>query len=468
MSAFGSSLSSGASRYVSENSARIRFRRSFSLLLLTLVMPGSAQLLAGNRRLGRIAVRVWAGLLGLVFVLVLIALTNRSVLLTLVTDSGVLFALRVLLTALALVWVALLCDAWRLGDPLGLGKGHRLAMVVVTGALCVVTGGGLLVSAHLVAVQRDFIGAVFAGSQVIDPTAGRYNVLLLGGDSASARSGLRPDSISVASIDETTGRTVLFGLPRNMEDVPFPEGTALQERFPDGFDCKGCYLNGIYTWAVDHPKLFPDLRDPGILATEQAVEAVTGLPISYYAMVNLKGFQDLVDAVGGVTLNVPEDIPIGGIGGAVTGHVPAGVHKLDGYQTLWFARSRVADDDYSRMARQKCVMSAMLQQLSPRTVVLRMTDIAEASKRLLRTDIPASELDTFIGLALKARSQPVSTVSFVPPKIATYDPDIDLIHAMVLEAIAKSEGDAGGGGGSHKKGGHAKAANRTDDLAAAC
>jgi len=468
MSVVGSSLSSGANRFLSASSARIRCRRSLSLLLMTLVVPGSAQLVAGNKAVGRVAVRVWLGVLGFALLLALLAVTHRSAILTLVTDPALLLGMQVSLILLALAWMALFCDAWRLGDPRALRRGQRLAMVGVNGALCIVTGGALLFSAHLVSVQRDFIAAVFSGGEVYDPTAGRYNVLLLGGDSGSQRSGMRPDSISVASIDEDTGKTVLFGLPRNMENVPFPDGSVMAEQFPDGFACRGCFLNGVYTWATDHAELFPGVKKPGEVATEQAVEAITGLPIHYYAMVNLKGFRDLVDAVGGITIDVPEEIPIGGIGGAVTGAVPAGVHKLDGYQTLWFARSRVADDDYSRMARQKCVMSAMLQQLKPRTVLTHVQEIADASKALLSTNLPASELDTFIGLALKARSQPVGTVSFVPPTIATYDPDYELIHTMVVDAIAKSEGEPTDGRQAARANRRAKAANRTDDLAAAC
>ncbi len=467
MSLVSSSLPTDVGVRAGPDSARIRFRRSMALMVMTLLMPGSAQLVAGNKRVGRVVVRICIGLLSVAVLLGVVALVHRSWLLTLATDPSWLLLLRLVLIVLALGWAALFCDAWRLGDPPGLRRGHRLAMLGLNSALCLVTGGALLFSAHLVAVQRDFIESVFAGAVSSDPYAGRYNVLLLGGDSGVERWGLRPDSITVASIDEDTGKTVLFALPRNLENVPFPEGTPMAERFPEGFDCDGCYLNGVYTWAIDHAELFPGEHDPGITATKQAVEAITGLPINYYAMVNLKGFQDLVDAVGGVTLKVSQDIPIGGIGGDITGHIPAGVHTLDGYQTLWFARSRVADDDYSRMARQKCVMSAMLQQLSPRNVLARVKDIAEASKRLLSTDLPASELDTFIGLALKARSQPVATVSFVPPAVQTYDPDFALIHTMVTDALAKSEGDAGGGGG-HKKPKGAKAANGTDDLAGAC
>jgi polyisoprenyl-teichoic acid--peptidoglycan teichoic acid transferase len=262
----------------------------------------------------------------------------------------------------------------------------------------------------------------------------------------------------------------LFGIPRNLANVPFPDGSVMDERFPDGFDCDACYINSLYTWGAEHPDLFPDVDNPGLEATKLGVEGVTGLTINYWAMVNLAGFDALVDALGGVTVDVPKDIPIGGIGGAITGTIPAGVRELDGYEALWFARSRVADDDYSRMARQKCLMSAMLKQIDPKRVVMKMGDIADAGKRVFKTDIPASELDTFIELALKARDLPIRTVSFVPPKIETYDPNYDKILEMVDDALAKAEGDEepeqSAGKRRHRHGD--EAANHTGDLAASC
>jgi LCP family protein required for cell wall assembly len=272
---------------------------------------------------------------------------------------------------------------------------------------------------------------------------GRYNVLLLGGDSGSDRWGLRPDSITVASIDADTGRTVLFGLPRNMLNFPFPKGSVMAEQFPHGYDCGiTCELNSLSTWAQDNEALFKGYPNPGVEATIEGVEGVTGLKINYYAMVNLQGFRSLVQALGGLTLNVRDRIPIGGIGGPITGHIEPGVQKLNGFETLWFARSRSSADDYSRMARQKCVMNAMLQQMSPQTVVMKFEGIAKASEKLVTTDLPASELGRFAELAMKARTQPVSTVSFVPPAINTSHPDIAKIQSMVAAAVKRSESGA--------------------------
>jgi LCP family protein required for cell wall assembly len=431
--------------------AGVRFRRAITLVLMTLLLPGSAQLVAGNRRLGRLALRVWLAAVGSLLLVVVVGLLWHGLVYFLVSNTLALGFLRLLLCGLAVGWAVLFLDAWRLGQPLELLQRQRLAMVGLNGVLCFGVAGSLLFASHVVAVQRGFITAMFGDGQVTAAHHGRYNVLLLGGDSGKDRWGLRPDSITVASIDADTGRTVLFGLPRNMMNFPFAKGSIMEEQFPDGYDCSTCELNSLATWALDNKPLFKGFADPGVEATIEGVEGITGLKVNYYAMVNLQGFRDMVDALGGLKLNVRDRIPIGGVGGPVTGHIEPGVRRLNGFQTLWFARSRESADDYSRMARQKCVMNAMLQQLSPRVVVTKFEKIAKASEQLVTTDLPASQLGRFAELAMKARSQPVSTVSFVPPKINTGRPDIATIHTMVKRALDRSEGKAAASkaGGSH-------------------
>jgi LCP family protein required for cell wall assembly len=418
----------------------VRFRRAVALLVMTLLLPGSAQLVAGNRKVGRVAIRVWLVLAGLLVLVTLLAVKWHGIVLRLGTDTNVLAMVRLLLCAVAVGWALLFLDAWRLGRPLELMQRQRLAMVGLNGLLCFSVAGSLLFASHLVAVQRGFISTMFHATKVTAAHHGRYNVLLLGGDSGKGRWGLRPDSITVASIDQQTGRTILFGLPRNMLNFPFPKGSVMAQQFPHGYNCGvTCELNSLATYARDNKALFKGYPHPGVEATIEGVEGITGLKINYYAMVNLQGFRSLVQALGGLTLNVRDRIPIGGVGGPVTGYLHPGIQKLDGFQTLWFARSRESADDYSRMARQKCVMSAMLQQLSPRVVITKFEKIAKASEQLVTTNLPASELDTFAELALKARSQPISTVSFVPPAINTSHPDEATIHTMIKAAIKRSD-----------------------------
>lgn len=452
-------------------------------MAFTLVVPGSAQLLAGNRRVGRIAIRIWLATLLVLAFLGVRLLVDRSYALHLALSPTFLLLLRLYLIAGALAWAALFMDAWRIGQPLSLRLPHRRAVVGINGILCFSVAGTMLFAAHLAAVQRDWL-TMFVDGDIGGANDGRYNILLLGGDSGADRWGLRPDSMTVASIDARTGRTVMVGLPRNMQNFRFREGSVMDKEFPRGFDCDGCYLNGVSTWAEDHTDLF-DSDTPGIDATVQAIEGITGLEMNYWVMVNMKGFKRLVDAFGGVSLNVRQRIPVGGLGKDVTGYIEPGERTLNGFEALWFARSREGSDDYSRMARQKCVMTALLTQISPRQALTNFQEIAQASSAMIQTDIPGGALTDFVELALRARTEKVSTVSLVPPQVNTAKPDVDKVRDMVASAIDRAEGkvEAGSSGKSAKSGqsGDGKVtggslgsrnegytANDTDDVAAAC
>ncbi len=463
-----------------DRAARVRYRRALMLMVMTLVVPGSAQLVAGNRRLGRFATRLWAALLVLALLGIVLAGWHHQYAFWFASDTTVLGWLRLGLMVLAIGWAGLFVDAWRIGQPLSLSLTHRRAVVGLNGLLCLSVAGTLLFGAHLVGVQRDFILTMFSGDTVTGQHDGRYNVLLVGGDSGAGRWGLRTDSMTVASIDAGTGKTVLIGLPRNMTNFPFARGSIMRKAWPHGYNCgyPACELNGIPTWVGDHTALFKGVENPGMDGTISAIEGITGLKINYWAMVNLAGFRGLVDAVGGVTLDVRQPIPVGGLGADVTGYIKPGVRKLNGMDTLWFARSRDSSDDYSRMARQKCVMNAMLHQVSPETVLTNFEKIAKASSAMISTDIPASEVDRFMALALKAKGQPIATLSLVPPLVNTGDPDIGLIHRKVAQALAASEHPAahrhhkkkpttvtGGSIGSLQSG---YAANDSDNLGAVC
>jgi LCP family protein required for cell wall assembly len=425
-----------------DRAQRVRFRRAVTLMLMTLVLPGSAQLVSGKRRVGRIALWTW---LTLLVVGVLAAVTSyfwHGLAFWAGTSTVLLQVLRLGLMALAVGWAYLFVDAWRLGQPLTLQRQHRLAVVGVNGFLCFSVAGALLFGAHVIGVQRDFMLSMFGDGKAVGAHHGRYNVLLMGGDAGAGRWGLRPDSMTVASIDAETGKTLLISLPRNMQNFPFPEGSVMGKQFPNGFDEEGMYLNGLATWALDHAELFKGSKHPGVDATIEGVEGITGLEMNYWAMVNLEGFKDLVDAVGGVELNVRQRIPVGLPHDSFFRYIEPGTRTLDGMDTLWFARARHDSDDYSRMARQKCVMSAMLQQVSPQVALRNFEKIAGASSAMVSTNVPRGEVDRFVDLALKAKSQKIATLSLVPPMVNTADPDIEEVHAKVAAAIAKAEGRA--------------------------
>jgi anionic cell wall polymer biosynthesis LytR-Cps2A-Psr (LCP) family protein len=143
------------------------------------------------------------------------------------------------------------------------------------------------------------------------------------------------------------------------------------------------------------------------------------------------------------------------------------------------------------MARQKCVMTALLSQVSPKQALTHFQEIAKASSAMIETDIPGGALNDFAELAMRARHQKISSVSLVPPRINTANPDIPEIRAMVSAAIDRAEGVAPAKAKAAKSAAKAKAkakkagsgvvtggsigsrnqgyvANETDDVSAAC
>lgn len=475
-------MSTAPSLTVAERASRVRFRRAMSLMVLTLFLPGSAQMIAGNRRVGWVALRIWGAVVGLGLIAAVMSLADHETGFTLLANTSLLLFVRLLLMVGAIAWVALFMDAWRLGQPLALQQRQRLAIVGVNGFLSLTTAAVMLFGAHVVGVQRDFLITMFGDGASSAAHHGRYNVLLMGGDSGADRWGMRPDSMTVASIDAETGRTVLISLPRNMQNFPFRAGSVMDKQFPEGFNLEGQYLNGVSTWAQDHTTLFKHSERAGVDATVSAVEGITGLKMNPWAMVNLGGFRELVDAVGGVELNVRQPIPVGLPTDSYFHYIDPGTRKLTGQETLWFARARYDSDDYSRMARQKCVMSAMLNQVSPQSALTNFQAIANASSEMVSTSVPGSDVGRLMALAVKAKGQPITTLSLVPPMINTAQPDIALVQRKVKESIARAEGTlkapvsrkskrakqqsvTGGSVGTLKDG---YAANESDDLAASC
>nr|BFE81120.1 hypothetical protein GCM10020093_037210 [Planobispora longispora] len=270
----------------------------------------------------------------------------------------------------------------------------------------------------------------------------RVNILLLGGDADDHRPGVRTDSINVASIDVKTGNTVLLSLPRNLENVRFPPGTPMAKRFPAGFRLptgpgggRDDLLFGVWEYADAHPEIFGGRKGQGARTLIDAVGYTLGLEIDWYALVNMWGFARLIDAIGGVTITVPEDVVFGKYN---EGLVKAGTRRLGGADAMWFARSRTNSDDYTRMRRQRCVLGALLAQADPATVLSRFNRVALATKELIRTDIPRPMLEHLVPLALKVKNARVTSVQFVPPLINTGYPDWAKIRSITVKALRDS------------------------------
>jgi LCP family protein required for cell wall assembly len=275
----------------------------------------------------------------------------------------------------------------------------------------------------------------------------RVNVLLIGSDAGASRTGVRADTIIVASVDTKTGETVLFSLPRNLEHVPFAPGSRQAEDYPDGFYSPdhSAMLNALWQFGVEHAdQYYKGEKNPGLTATREGVEQALGLTIDEYAMVDLRGFMQFVDAIGGVTINVKRRIPVGGKRDArtgrevgVTSYIEKGRRELGGYEALWFARSRSDSDDFERMSRQRCVIGAITAQANPQTIALSLPGIMRAAKDNIRTSIPLKHIDAWATLALRVQKAHVRSLPFTNTVIAPGDPDFEKMRELVRAAVTE-------------------------------
>ena len=428
-------------RHPDTRDPQVMRRRAWWLLGLNLLIPGSAQLLAGDRRWGRFAVGSTFVLWAVAALAILLVVLWRPAALTIASTALVLWVAQLALVFYAVLWLATTIDTLRLVRLVRTPPRARLPIAAFAVLSLLLTTGTAGYAAVLTGAGRDALGSVFADGGYVEPIDGRYTILLLGGDAGDDRIGLRPDSMTLLSIDAQSGAVTMIGIPRNLYSAPFSEGSPLWEVWPNGFDCgDDCLLAYLYPWVEEHPELYPDAAaagsTPPLEAMKDAIEGVTGLPVQYTVLIDMAGFASLIDALGGVVVTVDEPVSRGINGGTVYGVIPAGEQRMDGETALWYARSRYNLTDFDRMQHQRDLQEAMLRQLDPATVLTRFQAIAEASSDLVRTDVPQGMVGVLSDLAVQSREHEIRRLELVPPVIDNVVPDWPLIRALVAEAVA--------------------------------
>ena len=422
--------------------------------LLSAVIPGAGFLHNRRHRLGLVVLAV--ALVGAVWA-ALAAPHDLGSALDLAFDPSRLTKAAVVTAICVVLWVAVVVGTFVVLRPRPAPRRwHVMGGSVFVGALClaVVAPVGLVVMDAF--AQAHVVSQLFTNNETAtrptvtpeDPWHGRdrVNVLLLGGDSGPYRDGTRTDTMILASLDTRTGRTVTFGLPRNLMDVPFPARSPLHQLYPDGFTGEGdpgsWMLNAVYREIpILHPHVLGTSANEGADAIKQAVQGATGLPVDYYVLIDFTGFREIVQAMGGITVNVNVPVAINGqtdAGIPPTGYIEPGPNQhLDGFHALWYARGRYGADDYQRMSRQRCVVNAIIDQANPWNMLRRYQALASAGSKVVRTDIPQELLRAFVELALKAKDHRAKSVLFRSSSdFNPGAPDFDYMHAVVQKALA--------------------------------
>ncbi|MBP2473461.1 LCP family protein required for cell wall assembly [Crossiella equi] len=442
-------------------------------LLLTLgatIVPGSGHL-ALRKRMGWL---ILLGFLGLIGAGVYLGLTlDQEQLLQYALSPQVLLYALIGMGVLVLLWVLVVLRTFTLARPRPMrGAGGRVLAGFVVLVLCAVVVTPFGWAAVQVNAQRTLLLNVFptsgtsgesgssgqgSGGDVQAIKKPRLNIMLVGSDAGPDRTGTRTDTMMVASLDTRSGQTVLFGLPRNLQRAQFPAGSPMARQFPNGFhdgrdpNSGEFLLNALYKYGNEHPQMAPagPSTVPGLNLLHSSIAQMLGIELDYFIQVNMAGFASIIDALGGVDVNVgPRPIPINGLGPhgeqiRPKGWIQPGQQHLNGEQALWYGRARSDGSDYMRMSRQRCLVKYVIEQKSPLDMLTNFQAIASATQDNVSTNIPQDVLPALLSLAGKARTQPIQSISFDPNlklrnggSFSTAVPDFAYMREVVRNAQA--------------------------------
>lgn len=434
--------------------SRDRNSPKIGILVLTLLLPGLIQTRIWRKQFAAVSlgISVLAWVVGLL--LVGVGLFSSMTLVGLLTSNTVLVMMMSLLVLLAINIAVTATSTIRYIAKVKISSARRGWCLLLVGVIALIQLSALGWAFANVNAQRMLLNTLFSdpapsasqsksssaeipkASESIKLVDGRVNVLLLGGDAGAGRSGLRPDSISVVSVDAKTGESVIIGVPRNLEQAPFRAGSPLWGPFPNGYNCgSSCLISFLYTYGSGHPNLYSSDeyagKDPGIEATRDAVEGVLNIEIPYVVLIDMSGFADLVNAVGGIEVCVPNDT----LAQDMQTVFKAGCQHMTGDQALLYSRTRYDSNDYGRMAKQRLVQQALIQQVNPMKLITNFQSVAGTGSRYVSTNIPRDQLPAFLELASKAKGQPIDKLELVPPTVNVVNPDFPWIQSEVARLL---------------------------------
>ena len=423
------------------------FSNALGWTILGTLLPGVGLVRGGSRASGIAALVIFlASLGGLGYLayeghLAARLITNPIALIIGATLCGV---LAILMTGLVVAtYVAL--------RPRTITVLQRIVGAIVVGVLCFVVSAPFAVVATAGYAQAKLVTLLFRTTEsqtrpTITPgpasdlwaNTPRINVLLVGGDAGGTT-----DTVIVASIDTKTGSTVLVTVPRDLARLPFPTSSPLRTYFPNGYwdgssgESPASWVNRLWT---DLPKKVPGnalgtTSNLSADALKQGIGEALGLRVDYYLYASVADLYTLVDALGGVTVNLATRVPTDAT--ATSWIEPGAGHHLDAYQAVWYGWSS-AGTDAERQTRRGCVVDA-ITRANPAMVLARFDGIAQAGTAAT-TDIPSSMLPMLVELSTRMKRTHVTSLQFAngADGFVSASPNFPMMRQRVASAIAGS------------------------------
>ena len=271
----------------------------------------------------------------------------------------------------------------------------------------------------------------------------RLNILLIGADKQGG--GHRTDTLITVSIDPVTKKVAMFSLPRDTVDTPVPPGAA-RSLWGREYRQK---INSFYTNNVRRSDIWPGKESVrGYNALKAMMSELYGLDVKYFVEVDFDGFKQVVDAVGGVTVNVQTPVvddfyPIG-VNRNTRLYIPSGIQHMNGSQALRYARSRNSSSDFDRGARQQRILLSMREQADPAILLPRLPELIDALKASVKTDIPLDQIPKLLGLATEIDTRDIRSYVWTPPSYSqdTCNDSRGCVVLPKIDAIRRSVANA--------------------------
>lgn len=235
------------------------------------------------------------------------------------------------------------------------------------------------------------VGVVFAvwngGTSLLDVVAkNRINILVLGVDERADDVG-RSDTSFVVTLDMEAKKITVLSIPRDSRVKIAGHGW---DKFNHAFAFGGLPLS------------------------KSTAENLLGVSIHYTVTIDFKGFMRMIDALGGITIDVEKRMrysdPYDDDGGLVIDLYP-GVQRLSGKEAIKYVRYRDEEGDIGRVARQQKFLKALLKELASPQTVVRLPELAKEFYGAVKTDMPLSKILKLLPAVQEAASSGLATAT---------------------------------------------------------
>ena len=249
----------------------------------------------------------------------------------------------------------------------------------------------------------------------IETPQNKINIMVMGVDERGDDVG-RSDTLFVMTIDTNTKEVAMLSVPRDTR-VKIP-GKGWEK--------------------INHAFAFG-----GYKLTQQAVEGLLGIKIDHHIMINIAGFQKIIDAVGGVTINVEKRMyysdPYDDDGGLVINLQPGSQH-MDGHTAIQYVRYRDEEGDIGRVERQQKFLKALLNEVASPSVITKIPTIIREVSSVVKSDMSTSQMLNVAKILNDASKNGLKT-DMVPGKPAYIDeisywlPDLMSLRQHVAQTL---------------------------------